>query len=433
MTHNPDRSMLQEFWRNELAEDAEDIDERRMLQLYEQRQMVHQRAQSSSSRTQRRRYLNRDREVGHARLFNDYFSDDPVYPDDIFRRRFRMKKELFLRIVDAVKNHSEYFQWKVDATGKKGLSPLQKCTAVIRQLAYGAPADHYDEYLRIAETTAIQCLFNFCRCVIEVFGAQYLRRHNAADIQHLLEMHEQRHGFPGMLGSLDCMHWQWKNCPVAWKGQFTRGDHGVPTIVFEAVASSDLWIWHAFFGIAGSRNDINVLNESPLFNDVLQGNAPEVNFTINNTQYTKGYYLTDGIYPEWATFVKSFLCPQDPKRKIFKERQEAARKDVERAFGVLQSRWAMIKGSGRFWYKDNLKDIMYTCIILHNMIIENEGDAVVNWSDDERDSQSQIFQCSTQEFQAYIRRNYELRDNQLHHQLRADLVEYIWARYNCNQ
>ncbi|XP_042420397.1 uncharacterized protein LOC122008654 [Zingiber officinale] len=305
--------MLQEFWRNELAEDAEDIDERRMLQLYEQRQTVRQRAQSSSGRKQRRRYLNRDREVGHARLFNDYLSDDPVYPDDIFRCRFRMKKELFLRIVDAVKNHSEYFQWKVDAAGKKGLSPLQKCTAAIRQLAYGVPADHYDEYLRIAETTVIQCLLNFCRCVIEVFGAQYLRRPNAADIQHLLEMHEQRHGFPGMLSSLDYMHWQWKNCPVAWKG---------------------------------SRNDINVLNESPLFNDVLQGNTPEVNFMINNTQYTKGYYLTDGIYPEWATFVKSFPCPQDPKRKIFKERQEAARKDVERAFEVLQSRWAMIKGPG---------------------------------------------------------------------------------------
>ncbi|XP_042401395.1 uncharacterized protein LOC121991462 [Zingiber officinale] len=132
---------------------------------------VRQRAQSSSGKIQRRRYLNGDREVGHARLFNDYFSDDPIYPNDIFRRRFRMQKELFLRIVDAVKNHSEYFQWKVDAAGKKGLSPLQKCTATIRQLAYGVSADHYDEYLRITETTVIQCLFNFCRCIIEVFGA----------------------------------------------------------------------------------------------------------------------------------------------------------------------------------------------------------------------------------------------------------------------
>jgi hypothetical protein len=32
--------------------------------------------------------------------------------------------------------------------------------------------------------------------------------------------------------------------------------------MLEAVASLDLWIWHAFFGVAGSNNDINVLDQS---------------------------------------------------------------------------------------------------------------------------------------------------------------------------
>ncbi|XP_073051191.1 uncharacterized protein [Primulina eburnea] len=187
---------------------------------------------------------------------------------------------------------------------------------------------------------------------MQIYGLVCLRKPNATDIARLLEMHEQIHGFPGMLGSLDCIHWAWKNCPVAWRAQYTRGDHGYPTIVLEAVASADLWIWHAFFGVAGSRNYINVLNESPLFNDVLKGNAPDVNFLVNDTQYTKGYYLTDGIYLEWATFVKSFSCPQDPKRMKFKERQDAARKDVERAFGVLQARWAIIRDPGRHWFMD---------------------------------------------------------------------------------
>ena len=156
-----------------------------------------------------------------------------------------------------------------------------------------------------------------------------MRRPNNSDIERILQLYEERHGFPGMLGSIDCMHWQWQNCPVAWKGQFTRGDQGVPTIMLEAVASADLWIWHAFFGVAGSNNDINVLNQSPLFNDVLYGYAPNVQFTVNGTLYRKCYYLADGIYPEWATFVKSFTCPKDPKRLMFKQMQEAARKDVE--------------------------------------------------------------------------------------------------------
>ena len=93
--------------------------------------------------------------------------------------------------------------------------------------------------------------------------------------------------------------------------------------MLEAVASANLWIWHAFFGVAGSNNDINVLNQSPLFNDVFSGIAPDVQFEVNGVRYTKGYYLTDGIYPKWTTFVKSFSYLKDLKRLKFKQMQEA--------------------------------------------------------------------------------------------------------------
>ncbi|XP_027076867.1 uncharacterized protein [Coffea arabica] len=241
---------------------------------------------------------------------------------------------------------------------KEDFLHFKKTTAAIHQLTYGTPADQLDEYTRMGECTAIECLSQFCWCVIDIYGAQYLRRPNTNDVEHLLQLHSERHGFSGMLGSIDCMHWQWKNCPVAWKGQFTRSDQGSPTIMLEAIAAADLWIWHAFFGIAGSNNDIN---------------------------YNKGYCLADGIYPEWTTFVKSFTSPKDPKRIKFKQIQEAASKDVEQDFGVVQSRWAIVCGPARFWHKAKLKDIVYTCIILHNMIVEDEGDAIKNWDDDDEE------------------------------------------------
>nr|KYP66818.1 hypothetical protein KK1_013129 [Cajanus cajan] len=84
------------------------------------------------------------------------------------------------------------------------------------------------------------------------------------------------------------------------------------------------------------------------------------------------YYLVNGIYLEWATFVKTISMPQGEKRKLFSERQKSTRKDVERAFGVLQSRFAIVRGPERVWHVDTWKNIMYACIILHNMIVEDE-------------------------------------------------------------
>jgi hypothetical protein len=193
-----------------------------------------------------RRHIERDRGAARDRLMSDYFIENPVFNDNQFRRRYRMRRQLFLHIAQTLSNWSPYFMERCDAFGKVGFSPLHKCTVAMRMLAYGTPADMWDENLRIAESTTIECMNNFCRGVIECFGPTYLRKPTREDIQRLLHIGEAR-GFPGMLGSVDCMHWQWRNCPVAWKGQYTRGDQHGPTVMLEAVASHDLWIWHAFF------------------------------------------------------------------------------------------------------------------------------------------------------------------------------------------
>jgi hypothetical protein len=87
-----------------------------------------------------------------------------------------------------------------------------------------------------------------------------------------------------------------------------------------------------------------------------------------------GYNLADGIYPSWSTFVKSKMVPANVKDQNFTKAQESQRKDVEHAFGVLQARFAIVRGAPRFWDEVTLRDIMTACIIMHNMIIEDERD-----------------------------------------------------------
>jgi hypothetical protein len=107
--------------------------------------------------------LRRNREEGHARLYQDYFADYPTYGPSYFRRRyginystlvvilscnnliwvrliylyrFRMRRTLFIRVLNDVEQHDEYFVQKRNATGKLGLSSLQKVTAAFRMLTY---------------------------------------------------------------------------------------------------------------------------------------------------------------------------------------------------------------------------------------------------------------------------------------------------------
>ncbi|XP_028055139.1 uncharacterized protein LOC114259324 [Camellia sinensis] len=211
----------------------------------------------------------------HERLFLDYFAESPIYPPELFRRRFRTKRSLFLRIQAAVEAHDPYFLQKRNYAGKLGLSSLQKITVALRMLAYGVAADFMDEYVRIGESTAIESLKYFVKVVVNIFSNEYMRSPNNNDIVKLLAVGESR-GFPGMLGSLDCMHWKWKNCSTALKGMYTGHIHE-PTIILEAVASYDLWIWHAFFGLPRSHNDINMLERSFVFTELAQGRAPAVN------------------------------------------------------------------------------------------------------------------------------------------------------------
>jgi hypothetical protein len=88
---------------------------------------------------------------------------------------------------------------------------------------------------------------------------------------------------------------------------------GTASIVMGAVATSNLWIWHSYIETAGSNNDINIVDRSPLIVNWLQGHAPAHQFTVNDHEYETCYLLCDGIYPRWRVFVKTIANPSTEK------------------------------------------------------------------------------------------------------------------------
>ncbi|KAI5347282.1 hypothetical protein L3X38_015161 [Prunus dulcis] len=285
--------------------------------------------------------VDRHRHSRGKNLMEDYFIPQSLYSHVHFRGRYRMQPHLFNKVMHDICNYDEYFVQKRNCAGNLGLLPEHKFTAVIRMLAYGSSADQVDEIAQMGKSTVLESLVRFCDAMETLYTRDYLRRSTPRDLQRLLQKAESR-GFPGMIGSIDCMHWQWKNCPTAW-----QGDYG---------------------NIKGQKS------QSPVFNDVLRGEAPNITYEINNTIYQNGYYLANDIYPRWTTFVKTISYPRSHKQNFFAHYQEGYIKDVERCFGILQARLAIIRGAARLFDEEVLRSIMMTCIILHNMIVEDEYD-----------------------------------------------------------
>ncbi|KAL9661783.1 hypothetical protein QQ045_026611 [Rhodiola kirilowii] len=185
---------------------------------------------------------------------------------------------------------------------------------------------------------------------------------------------------------------------------------------------------------------------SDIFDPLLSGICPQVTYKVNRNTYDAGYYLADGIYPKYSSFVKTIPNPQGDLEKLFAKKQESYHKDVERCFGILQSRWAIVRHAGMCHRKSVLKTIMLACIIMHNMIVEEEfiDDEFVEVDEEDPHNPRSAFTMydgptdqngnrylhdpvgRAQQSEAFGNRLTTLRSAYLHTELQNDLVKHNW-------
>jgi len=324
----------------------------------------------------------RDFAGAHARLMKDYFNgSDSVYDEVDFERRFRVPRAMFNLIYETlVIGQEDPFVQKYDALGKPGISPLVRLTACFRKIAYGDACDREDENLRLSQESLRVSVGSFARAIKRHFGSAYLNRcPSEEEKKKILDFNATR-GFPGCFGSWDCKHFVWHRCPTVWAGQH-KGHHegGKKSLILESLADYKRYIWYANFGDAGSLNDINVLDKSSIVGSMLEGTFDVTceEYTVNGRVRDWMYFLADGIYPDWAVFIKTYSEPHDEPSKVFATRQELVRKDVECAFGIIVQKFQILQRPLRNWYHYDIKDLLDCCVILHNMAIGYKDDSVV--------------------------------------------------------
>jgi Plant transposon protein len=319
-----------------------------------------------------------DSQGAYDNIMRDHLGPDPLFGADVLLF-FRMSRERIEVIIQSLGNsgNSFYGTFRSDRHGKRGASIEAKVLIAIRTLAYGVASYCFCDYFSMSKTSALDCCRMFNKNIPKIFGDEYMRVPTAADLGAVVALHKRVHGVDGMLGSLDCMHTYWKNCPVAWQQSF-KGKQSGPTIVLEAVADHCLWFWHTSYGYSGAMNDLNILNQSPLLRKMTDGSfsatereALVVPFSIIGRQFDKMFMLVDGIYPKYSRFVRGYKAPILPEEKRFTKWQEGARKDIERAFGVLQAKWKAVANPIHLIDLKAIANMMATCIVLHNMCVSD--------------------------------------------------------------
>jgi hypothetical protein len=331
---------------------------------------------STGPRCRRRRF---DHHGAHGNIHRDHLGPDALFGSEVVVF-FRLSRPRVQFILEAIGNSGDKFftTFRKCKFGRKGPSLEAKVLLPLRVLAYGVAPHAFNDYYQMSVSMARMCVKKFNQKIVHLFKAEYLRSPTAADIKEITSLHKKVHGVDGMLGSMDCMHTYWKNCPKAWQGSFNGKAKG-PTIVLEAVADHYLWFWHASYGYAGALNDLNILNKSPLMEAMTDGTFAAVEqesevvpFAIGDQIFDKLYVLVDGIYPRYSRFVRGFKQPITDGESRFTGWQESARKDVERAFGVLQCKFKQAIANPI--HTIDLHDItcmVECCLVLHNMAVSD--------------------------------------------------------------
>ena len=87
-------------------------------------------------------------------------------------------------------------------------------------------------------------------------------------------------------------------------------------------------------------------------------------------------------------------------------------------------------GPSRFWDEETLADIMKACIIMHNMVIEDEGDIDNNDFDgSDANPPLEVSHAYTPELEGFMQIYYQIMDSVTHSQLQSDLIEHLWERH----
>ncbi|KAJ8938175.1 hypothetical protein NQ314_011583 [Rhamnusium bicolor] len=288
--------------------------------------------------------------------FNDAFEDS----DEQFVKLYRLPKPLVQELID---NLDPYliFPTRVSALNitRKVLCALRFFASESYQWDIAKHMNHAISQTSVSKT------------IQEVIGAlnrpELVNRYvhlprNMAELVQLREKFYRRHKFPGIIGCVDCTHVAIYPPQVDEEVAYVNRK-GYHSINVQLICDLDLRILNVGTRYPGSSHDSYIWNNSALHH--IQN--------LHRNGHTSFAFLGDSGYAlrPWMLTPVANAQPGTPE-ELYNQRQSSTRSIIERCNGVLKLRFRCLLKHRVLQYTPQTScKIINSCVILHNMCIQN--------------------------------------------------------------
>jgi hypothetical protein len=334
----------------------------------------------------RRRLHSWDSVFGKDILLNSNIQN-PQHPDgEKFRLRFRVPYSVFAGIVQMFVTREGWNPFGAHDRFRKPSHPIQiKILWSLFILGRGTDLDTVSMLSHISIGSLSQFFHHFCEKMASIFQ-EYICMPTGNDLKAVVARYT-RMGFPGCVGSTDCVHFYWDRCPHNARHLYL-GKEGKPTVAYSMIVDHNRRIRSLTVGNPGARNDKSIIQYDKSIQDIRsQSIYQDEKFTLytsdGESKIHRGLYLLCGNgHHKWRPMQCPNKYASETNAARWSERVESVRKDSEFTFGILKKRWRILRDHMLIQSKAKIDNIVFTCAILHNMLIDFD-----EWSaaDDEYD------------------------------------------------
>ncbi|XP_065564164.1 uncharacterized protein LOC136029592 [Artemia franciscana] len=286
--------------------------------------------------------------------------------DELFFQTYRMSKEHMDFIASCVSSLIE----KNDTVTRPAIVAECRLAMTLRFLASGDSMFSLSIASRVSRAALSGIIMETCQALWTVLQPLYMKPPTEEDLKLVSREFNDLWQFPNCIGAVDGKHCRIHKPPNS--GSDYHNFYDFESIVLMAVVDARYRFLYIDVGAKGKENDSTVFKRSS-FGKALEVNRLPVpgDKELPNTSCPLPHvFIGDEAFPLKTNFLKPFSRYGDltTDKKIFNYRLSRARRVVENTFGILASRFQVLK-STKMGKLDTIDHIVKAVCVLHNFLM----------------------------------------------------------------